>query len=311
MTDTKAADHYWYARNCTKFQNKTGHLSLMEMGAYDRLLDWYYLNRKPIPDDWVQMHRICRAVAPDEQAAVQVVVSQFFVLEKDGWHNKTADEEIAKAQGISQKRREAQAEKERKRLAKEGANAPANAPTITVTDTILDTNVSSNKAGGVSAPEVSMNFEKIWNAYPSRGKDGMTGAGFKGHKKTAQLKFETIYKNTKEADRENLIRSIIDGCAKYRQFLERTDYPSKHLSTWLNAAGWETDYGVSATAQANPRRGGEGYLETMYAKAMGDQTHRHLREGGGNQGSGMGVDPSDIRGSDVLVDENDGALSKG
>lgn len=298
MTDTKAADHYWYARNCTKFQNKTGHLSLMEMGAYDRLLDWYYLNRKPIPDDWVQMHRICRAVAPDEQAAVQGVVREFFTLTPDGWRNKTADEEIAKAQGISQKRREAQLEKERKRIAKEGANAPANAPTDTVTDTMVG--VSKDTPTAASVPEVNMHFENIWNSYPGRGKNGATGAAYKGEKKTARTRFDTIYRNTKEDQREALVRNIIEGAGRYAAFIDRADYPSKHLSTWLSAAGWETDYGVSVAPTTDAGRRTENSLEAIHDKVLGDQTYRHLRGGERPEADSVGSRPGDVRGGDVL-----------
>ena len=141
MSKKKSDDgHYWYARNTGKFRRKTAHLSLVQMGAYDRLLDWYYDNRKPLPQEWVQLHRICGAICATEQDAVASVVQEFFILLDDGWHNKTADEEIAKAQGISQSRREAWEERERQRLAKEGANGGANASanghTITNTTTI-------------------------------------------------------------------------------------------------------------------------------------------------------------------------------
>lgn len=169
MATRNKADHFWYARNPSKFRRKTAHLSLMEVGAYDRLLDWYYENRKPLSDNWVHLHRICGAVAPDEQDAVQSVVREFFVLKDSGWHNKHADEELAKAAEISEKRAAAQAEKERQRLAKQGANAPAKAPANAPTDTDTTTR-ESNKLDShrARAPEKidGEEFSEFFKAYP-------------------------------------------------------------------------------------------------------------------------------------------------
>ena len=83
------------------YDRDTQHLSLMENGAYQRLLNYYYDKQKPLPIDHGALYRICRAFAPEEQTAVQTVVNQFFSLEADGWHQKRADEEIEKAKKIS------------------------------------------------------------------------------------------------------------------------------------------------------------------------------------------------------------------
>lgn len=114
----------WYPRYVGDYARKTAHLSLAQHGAYTLLMDWYYSTGKPLPLDWVHLHRICTAFAPDEQAAVQYVVENFFVKCADGWHNERADEELSKRSDISEKRRIAQAIREQKRVSVEGANAP-------------------------------------------------------------------------------------------------------------------------------------------------------------------------------------------
>ena len=93
---TAKSDCHWYPRYPGDYARKTAHLSLVEHGAYALLMDWYYSNGKPLPNDWVQMHRICKAIAPDELAAVQTIVQQFFTHSTDGWSNARADEEIQK-----------------------------------------------------------------------------------------------------------------------------------------------------------------------------------------------------------------------
>lgn len=149
----KKSDSQWWPRYVGDYGRKTEHLSLAQHGAYALLLDWYYANAKPLPLEWVQLHRICKAVAPTEQDAVNTIVLQYFTQTLDGWRNSRADEELEIRKGISDVRRAAQAEKERKRLASEGANAcaseganvPASDPTSTSTlkRSIEDTNVSS------------------------------------------------------------------------------------------------------------------------------------------------------------------------
>lgn len=86
------------------YESDTTHLSLMEHGAYRLLLDHYYKKRQPLPANASLLHRICRAFASDEQAAVHTVLEEFFVLKADGYHQKRADREIDKAQEISAKR---------------------------------------------------------------------------------------------------------------------------------------------------------------------------------------------------------------
>lgn len=139
------SDNHWYPRYVGDYAKDTAHLSLMEHGAFTMLLDWYYSTGKPLPANWAQMHRICKAVAPDEQEAVQSVVRQFFVEGESGWRNDRADKELLKRAGIGEKRRFAQAIKEQNRLQKKaqnecklGSNAPANAHTTTTTTTIKD-----------------------------------------------------------------------------------------------------------------------------------------------------------------------------
>ena len=133
------SDRHWYPRYPGDYARKTAHLSLAAHGAYALLMDWYYANAKPLPNDWVQMHRICKAVAPDEQRYVQEVVQEFFTLRDDGWHNNRADGEIEKKAEISEKRRFAQAIREQNRLQRQvqkGCKKGANAHTSTSTSTL-------------------------------------------------------------------------------------------------------------------------------------------------------------------------------
>jgi len=67
--------------------------------AYRRLLDWYYLNERPIPLDAKEVSRLISM--RDCEDDVENVLKEFFELTDIGWINKRADEEIQKYHGLS------------------------------------------------------------------------------------------------------------------------------------------------------------------------------------------------------------------
>ncbi len=98
---------HWFPHYPGDYIRSTGHLSLVEDGAYRRLLDHYYSTEKPLSTDLSQLHRICRAVSAEEQAAVDTVIQQFFVISGGFYHNKRADRELVRAECKSNKSRAA------------------------------------------------------------------------------------------------------------------------------------------------------------------------------------------------------------
>lgn len=89
----------FYKRFMGDFQRKTGHLSLAEVGAYDRLLDHYYGTEGALPGELQACCRIASAMSKAEKTAVASVLSQFFVRDADGCYRQSrADEEIVQAQ---------------------------------------------------------------------------------------------------------------------------------------------------------------------------------------------------------------------
>lgn len=86
--------NYW-PRWINAIKKRTAELSLIEMGAYDRLLDHYYAEEKPLPGDLERCYRLAGAVTKAEQEAVRYVLQKFFTLQDDEHRNERADEEIA------------------------------------------------------------------------------------------------------------------------------------------------------------------------------------------------------------------------
>lgn len=91
----------YYERHIGDYLKDTSHLSLLEHGVYTRLLDVYYTREGGIPD--AEAARLIQARSKEERAALQTVLSEFFVL-SDGLHVQDRSErEIARYREKSEK----------------------------------------------------------------------------------------------------------------------------------------------------------------------------------------------------------------
>lgn len=92
---------HYYQFNIADYRKDTAHLTLIEHAIYRQLLDWYYLDEKPIPTEtqWV----IRRFQIPFEQ--VETILKEFFELRSDGWHHERCDIEINNYQHNAEKNR--------------------------------------------------------------------------------------------------------------------------------------------------------------------------------------------------------------
>lgn len=86
----------YYEHHLGDYMRDAGYLSMVEEGAYRRLLDAYYVSEKPLPTDVLQCIKISRAVKKSEQDAVKYVLGKFFEKRQDGYHQTRADKEIAR-----------------------------------------------------------------------------------------------------------------------------------------------------------------------------------------------------------------------
>lgn len=85
----------YYHRYCGDYIKKTLDLSMVEDGAYTRLLDWMYANERSIPHD--RRHTLTRCQSAIERKAVDSVLDQFFTRDGDNWTHERAAEEMADA----------------------------------------------------------------------------------------------------------------------------------------------------------------------------------------------------------------------
>lgn len=112
--------NYW-ERHIGDIIRDTVSLTMLEEGAYTRLLDQYYQTERPLPNDKKMIYRLARATSTAERRAVDFVIESFFSHGDDGYHQKRCDAEIARFQ---EKQRKAQASANA-RWNKSGRNANA------------------------------------------------------------------------------------------------------------------------------------------------------------------------------------------
>lgn len=97
----------WYAFYPKDYEQKTAHLTIIQDGAYRRLLDRYYMSGQPLPANADVLHRVCRAFDDAERSAIAFILTQFFTLTDHGYVQDRVEEELRKAESLSETRRNA------------------------------------------------------------------------------------------------------------------------------------------------------------------------------------------------------------
>jgi uncharacterized protein YdaU (DUF1376 family) len=96
---------HYYSFHVSDYIHDTAHLSNDEDLAYRRLLDLYYTQEKPIPNN---THEVARRIRMGKKIdAVQTVLEEFFMYsqEHDFWYHKRCDETITAYQAKAERNR--------------------------------------------------------------------------------------------------------------------------------------------------------------------------------------------------------------
>lgn len=96
----------YYQHNIGDYRRDTSHLSLLEHGIYRQLLDWYYLDEKPIPKETQVVFRRLSAKTQNEQNAIEIILKEFFLETDAGWSHRRCDVEIKGYQAKANANRE-------------------------------------------------------------------------------------------------------------------------------------------------------------------------------------------------------------
>ncbi len=85
---------HYYQFNIGDYRKDTVHLSPLEHYIYRYLIDWYYLDEKPIPKKTQGVLRRL-GLGSDGLSNLQNVLQDFFEETENGWIHKRIDREIS------------------------------------------------------------------------------------------------------------------------------------------------------------------------------------------------------------------------
>jgi uncharacterized protein YdaU (DUF1376 family) len=151
----------YYRRNLGDYARDTKHLSMLEHGAFNQLLDTLYATETPLPDNEKLLWKICSASTKRERNAVKSVLSQFFFRKPSGFSNKRFERELKHLKSRAKVAKQNGSKGGRPR--KQKANAKLNETHEKATpDSILqtlDSNINKEKSGGAAA-FIAIGFDK-------------------------------------------------------------------------------------------------------------------------------------------------------
>jgi uncharacterized protein YdaU (DUF1376 family) len=86
----------YYERHIGDYLKKTIGLTMLEDGAYNRLMDYCYQSEHPLPLDKKEIYKLARAFKAAEKAAVDTVLEKFFTKNDEGFIQNRIQEELEK-----------------------------------------------------------------------------------------------------------------------------------------------------------------------------------------------------------------------
>lgn len=93
----------YYEKHIGDYIKDTVSLTMVEDGAYNRLIDQCYQTEKPLPLDSKEVYREARANTPAERKAVDYVLGKFFDKTNKGYIQKRVEVEIVRYQDKQRK----------------------------------------------------------------------------------------------------------------------------------------------------------------------------------------------------------------
>ena len=173
--DKKTSGLAWYPRYVGDYARKTKHLTMLEHGAFNLLLDEYYATGKPLlfsnansngqemltaMQDHSRLYRLCGAIDKKEQEAVDHVLNHFFVWTDEGYFNSRAAETLIEQHEAHERRVNAGRKGGRKASSKASSNAKSKAK--------AKPKQSEPEPEPIKKIYKKDDFEKFFKAYPKQ-----------------------------------------------------------------------------------------------------------------------------------------------
>lgn len=239
----------YYEHHLGDYLRDTAHLSMLEDGAYRRLIDAYYIREAPLPCELRDVFRLVRAQSKQDREAVETVLREFFTDTPAGWAHGRCEREIERFRSKSDKARAS--------IRTRWEKARASAGVVVRSGNERNTNVSSDgyerntndvHRAPVPSPQTPVTsnqeppptprrgaavhgfppgFDAFWSAYP---------------RKTAKPQAAKAFARIVHS--EDLLPQMLAAIARQRRSPQWTKDGGEfipHPSTWLNGRRWEDE----------------------------------------------------------------------
>lgn len=176
---------HYYDFNVADYRADTAHLTLVEHGIYRQLMDWYYLDEKPIP---LSVPTVARrlGLGSAELQSLKNVLADFFQKTEQGYCHKRIEREIANYRARAAKNRINGQLGGRPRKNQMGTQALSETEAIA---TPRKSQANLNQQPLTSNPEIEAlsektlsdapdPFQQFWQAYPKKTGKGAALKGF-------------------------------------------------------------------------------------------------------------------------------------
>ena len=222
MKAEKSRAPYYVKLHLGDYARDADHLSLLQEGAYLRLMRWYYSTARPIPNDLERIYRRCMASSIEEQHAVRIILEEFFVLDGPVWKHKRIEQELAEWLGVSDQATSAIKKRWGKTSKKNNATTHTDVIRPLYQPEPEPEPIKSNPLSANADGEREKLWIKFWTAYPKK------------EAKQAALK---AWKKLKSEDTVKLFSGLARAMTSDQW--QRGIIP--HPATWLNGRRWEDE----------------------------------------------------------------------
>ena len=230
------SNRHWMPLDIGDYLKDTGHLTATEHGAY-LLLIMRYWSDGGLPDDERMVARYSR-MTPEQWVESRDVLAAFFSA---GWKHGRIDAEIAKAEELIGKRRDAANQRHSK------SNAHAEQVQSNSSDTGVPPSPSPKVVSSLRSDSrregVHPDFEPWYATYPHKVQRGAAERAFLNARKLAGLD------------------DLIDGVRRYVES-KPPDRQWLNPASWLNSKAW-LDAPATVQARASPTRELDNLIDSL------------------------------------------------
>jgi uncharacterized protein YdaU (DUF1376 family) len=205
----------------------TGQLTLLEHGAYLRLIGEYWNTGQPIEADAERIARACGAHSDTDKAAISYVLNRYFTLEGGYWHHKRIDADLTDNKSRIEKASLAA----RKAAIARWEGGEEDAPRMrTASEPQCERNAihsTPNKDIPPTPKGESVKFDAFWEAYPDI-------------RKTDRKKCVVVWQRNKLDDVADKVMAGLEAWKASNDWTKEGGKYTKGPLPWLRGEYWLT-----------------------------------------------------------------------